>query len=281
MSSMSSPDCQITAMYRHHKSSTSENVRWIKSDLDNLNIEELHEEMKDLDILVHNAASKLPGSTKEEKSYIRNVNVNASLSLFECAAKRGVKKVIFTSGLNILQKPLPQEITEASQTDPQTVYGGSKWETEESLKSCAEQYGFRYNVLRISSPVSFDLDLMPETIVKKWINMSRAGQKLEVYGKGSRTQDFVAVKDISSAFVACVQNLDIDGVFNIASGSELSMLRLAQIITEKFGNEYGFSGTDTQESDRWNISIERASRLLNYRPQYTAEAAIRKLLESV
>ena len=278
--SISSLDYSINALYRNNISLQHKNVKWIKADLYNINIEKLSPYFNDLDILIHNAASKLTGSTKEEEDYLQKVNIDATLKLFELAGKFGVNKVIFTSGFNILQKPLPPIIYESSNTEPLTFYAKSKLIGEEYLKKYATKYGFQYNILRISSPVNFNLKLMPDTIIRKWIEKSLKGETILIYGKGRRTQDFVSVKDITKAFVACIHNIDIAGTFNIASGNQLSMLQLAKIITDKFKNKYEFSGTDINENDKWNISIEKACRHLKYKPEYTSEASVKELLEN-
>ena len=107
------------------------------------------------------------------------------------------------------------------------------------------------------------------------------GQTIQVFGGGGRTQDFVAVSDIANAFLSCVENKQVNGIFNIASGNTISMLQLAQLITEKYGNKFVFTGTDANEDDRWNISIEKASEFLQYKPEFSSVSIISELLKNI
>ncbi|AFZ56952.1 NAD(P)-dependent oxidoreductase [Anabaena cylindrica FACHB-243] len=271
----------VNAIYRKNISLQHKNINWIKADLSDIDVESIKPFLNDVDILIHNAASTIIGNTLAEEERIRKTNIDASVKLFQLAGKAGVKKAIFTSSFSFIQKPLPSIIVESSPINAVTPYGMSKHLGENYLKEYAEKYGFKFNIFRVSSPVSFNLALMPTSVVRKWIEESREDKIIKIYGKGTRTQDFVAVTDIAKAFISSIENIDISGTFNIVSGNQLSMLHLAQLITEKFGNTYEFIGNDTNENDRWNISIKKASQLLDYQPEYTSETAIKTLLQNI
>jgi UDP-glucose 4-epimerase len=63
-----------------------------------------------------------------------------------------------------------------------------------------------------------------------------SGKPLMIYGDGSQTRDFVYVEDVAEAMLkAGISN--ISGTFNIATGSETSVLELASLIQELRGSE--------------------------------------------
>jgi len=268
---------KVKAIYNQNKQN-DKNFEWIKMDL-NGPIPDLAPVLENVDIVIHNAACLHQGLTQDELSEIQKVNVDFTKRLFNDAAQCQVRKIIFTSSFSMVKKPLPELIDENVNPEPLTPYAISKYIGEQILQEVSSKYKVNYSILRLSSPVNFNLKLMHRTVLKNWILKSMKGESIQVFGKGNRTQDFVAVSDIAKAFYSCIQKESINGIFNIASGNSISMVKLARLITTKFRNKYEFSGIDENENDRWNISIDKAKRHLNYNPEYTSESVISTLLE--
>ena len=276
---LASNNNSIYALSRYEQPAMK-NVTWIQGDLFSLNFD-LGKYLEETDLVIHNAASLNRGVSQIEIDEIEKVNIDFTRILLNVILKTSVKKLIYTSGLNIIKKPLPEKISEESELDPKTPYAKSKYTTEKIIEECSKKSGLNYSILRVSSPVTNSLNVMPDTVVKKWIQSSIEGEPIQVYGSGERTQDFVSVSDIANAFLCSIKNPEVSGVFNIASGNSISMLELAQLITTKFGNKYEFANIDENENDRWNVSISKAREQLLFKPQYTSREAIEKLLDSI
>lgn len=254
------------------------NINWFYFDIsdNNSRIDDL---LIDVDYVIHNAACIKSGKTLEEQVEIQKSNVIFTERLLKAAVKCKVKKIIFTSGFNVIRKPLPDLILEESIVEPVTPYAISKRKGELLVLEYSKVYNLNYCILRLSSPVTFDLNNLPDTLLKRWIFSAKSGNKILVSGSGGRSQDFVASVDIAKAYQTALKRVEINGTFNIASGTPISMLRLAQLISNKFNSGIEFGLPDANEFDKWNISIEKAKRLLNYKPEYTSESLINKLLE--
>ncbi len=270
----------LSVLYRERKLPIA-GINWIKHDIGKDAINELTDVLNETDIVIHNAACVKNGNTKSEIDEIEAVNVNFTKNLLEKIAKTKVKKIIFTSSFSFIKKPLPSIITEDAPIDCITTYSKSKYDGEELIKAYAHKYHINYNILRISSPVANDLNMMPDTVLKKWIINSMAGEPIQVFGTGSRTQDFISVTDIASAYIQCIQNQNISGTFNLASGNPIAMLDIAKLITNKFGNQYVFSGLDGNENDRWNIAVSKIKDQFNFTPNYTSKEAVENLLSTI
>lgn len=273
-----SQNFDLIATYRTRKTS-AEGVTWVKCDFNDSNID-LHTYLKDIDIIIHNAASVKEGRTGAELEELKSTNVDFTDRLLKAASAFDIKKIIFTSSFSFISKPLPKLITENSNVHAISAYAESKYIGEQLVLEHCAKYGIQYNICRISSPISFDINLMPENVVKKWISQSIQKQPFTVYGKGQRRQDFVSVTDIAQAYLNMVTN-NVSGIFNIASGSTISMLELAQLIAVYFKNKFDCINVDENEQDRWNISIEKAKMHLGYQPIYTAKDAIMGLLDNL
>jgi nucleoside-diphosphate-sugar epimerase len=256
------------------------NINWFYFDIsdNNSRIDDL---LIGVDYIIHNAACIKSGKTIEEQVEIQKSNVIFTERLLKAAVKNKVKKIIFTSGFNIIKKPLPDLILEESIVEPITPYAISKHKGELLVLEYSKTFNLNYCILRLSSPVNFNFNNLPDTVLKRWILAAKSGNKILVNGSGGRSQDFVASVDIAKAYHTALDRVEINGTFNIASGSTISMLKLAQIISNKFKCEIEFGLPDGNEFDKWYISIEKAKRLLSYQPEFTSESLINKFLEQL
>lgn len=253
-------------------------IEWLIYDMNNSDLE-LCKQLEGVDVIIHNGASLNSGKTKEGLDEIKNVNILFTEKLLSCASKVGIRKFIFTSSYSHLQKPLPDLITEESDMNPMTAYAKSKYIGENLIGEYSSKHGFNYSILRLSSPVSFNFNLMPNTVLKNWIIQSQKMETIDVYGSGGRSQDFVSVSDIADVFLSSIKKNNPNGIYNVASGNTISMLEIAKLVTNKFGNEFRMCGSDDYEMDRWNISISKSAYEFGYMPKYSSKEVILKLLD--
>lgn len=277
---LSSRYTNINATYRTNTVPVN-NINWIKFDISSDSLNNLSRVLEKTDVIIHNAACLSLGKSQEEINKIQDTNIRFTKNLLEHAVFHNIKKIIFTSTLSFIKKPLPDLITETSALAPLSYYSESKYIGEQLLQEYSIKYGINFTVLRLSSPVAPDIKIMPDTVVKKWIEQAINQESIKIYGNGNRTQDFIAVSDIAKAFLSSIEHSDVNGIFNIASGNTISMLELAQLITKKFNNKYEFCGVDENENDRWNISVEKAEKELFFKPGYTSREVIMELLNNL
>ena len=73
-------------------------------------------------------------------------------------------------------------------------------------------------------------------VITRFIEFSKKGLPLVIYGDGSQTRDFVNVKDVVEAVLASMKNSKAVGeVFNIGSGKPTSINELAKAILDLTG----------------------------------------------
>jgi nucleoside-diphosphate-sugar epimerase len=106
------------------------------------------------------------------------------------------------------------------------------------------------------------------------------GEAITLNGKGSRSQDFVAVEDAAWAHVACLTATVNKGIpINLGSGEETSMRELAQLARELCASEHGVSiingPDDGSDNDRFVLDISQARALLGYRPMSLKEGLLK------
>ena len=81
-------------------------------------------------------------------------------------------------------------------------------------------------------------------VLVRWMERIADGRPPLIFGDGNQTMDFVCVPDIARANVLAAGSDVVEGTYNVASGTETSLLELAQALlrvmdAEKLGVEHG------------------------------------------
>lgn len=108
-------------------------------------------------------------------------------------------------------------------------------------------------------------------VIPNFIFWALQGEALPITGTGEETRDFTYVEDIVvgmllAGFVDQAVGEDI----NLASGQEVKIIELAQLINELTGNKAGIHHMPRRKwdtKDRLLASIDKASQILGYKPR--------------
>lgn len=91
----------------------------------------------------------------------------------------------------------------------------------------------------------------------------------------------MACTDVAEAVFQSLVSPAANDVYHIGSGVPLSMREMAQMVAHFRNTPIVFEGADPNESDRWEISLEKAHEELNYAPKWSGPQAIDSLLRTV
>ena len=193
----------------------------------------------DVDYVFHLAAeSRLQPAIKNPINAVTK-NAVGTCTVLQCAREAGVKKVIYSStssayGLN----KFPNYETDPN--DCLNPYSVSKVSGEELCKLYNSLYGlktiiFRYfNVYGERSPTTGQY----APVIGVFLRQKNSNQPLTIVGDGEQRRDFVHVLDVANAnLMAALANLDDEcygQVYNIGSGENISILEIAQMISEDY-----------------------------------------------
>lgn len=233
-----------------------------------------------INYVVHFAATLKLGNSEDEIFEIEKVNIEFTKFLINLSIKYKIERFVFASTLSFIKKPLTKIITEDSEVEPVLYYSKSKLISENDIIKECELNEIDYSILRISSPLSNSINKMHENVVKKWINEAFKNKKFTLIGNGERSQDFVSVMDVSNAVLLSLKSRK-SGIYNIASGTTITMKELAELIKNKIESEYFNDFSIEENIDKWNISIQKAKNELKYFPSYTSKELILKILSGI
>jgi nucleoside-diphosphate-sugar epimerase len=200
-------------------------------------------------------------------------NCFGTQQMLELAERWEVASFVFISSLPVIGQPRRLPITEDHPVDPPTPYHASKVYGEH-LGRLATRSGIPVVSLRLTAPVGAGMS--EKRILSAFVRRAAAAEALEVAGQGSRSQDYVDVRDVAAAVTACLERRPT-GVLNIASGHAISNLELARLCVQTLGSAspVRLSGQpDPEEGLRWEVSIQRAAARIGYRPRYSLAETI-------
>lgn len=187
------------------------------------------------DVIIHLAANTgVEPSVRDPHKDCRQ-NVIGTLNYLEAARHARVKRFVFASSgapLGAQDPPIHERLAPR----PASPYGASKLAGEGYCSAYFQSFGVETVALRfgnIFGPGSSH----KSSIVAKFTRLALAGERLEIYGDGEQTRDFIYLDDIVAALTAAFERPGIGGeVFQIASGRERNVNELVRILLPILGD---------------------------------------------
>ena len=192
-----------------------------------------------VDFLFHLAAEKHNQSVGAPERVFR-ANIEGTRVLLDCAARTGVRKVVFSSSLYAHGRMSGPPAAEDEIPLPTTIYGISKLCGERLLAHYEEEAGLRGVSLRfyfVYGPRQHSGTGYKSVIVKNFERI-RSGEPPIIFGGGEQALDYTYVDDVVEAMMHCLASPTSGEVFNVASGEATSVARLTRIMLEVAGSEF-------------------------------------------
>ena len=239
--------------------------------------------LHDIDVVYHLAAKvSLPQSVLYPREY-NDVNVGGTVALMESMRALGTPRIVLASSGTIYGDQKRQPVDEQVPPDLRTPYAVSKLASEHYIFTLGRHYGIEAVALRIFNAYGPGQSLPPAypPVVPQFLNRIMLGGSLVVFGSGKQTRDYVYVEDVVDALIAAGEQPHLDGeVINIGSGVETSVDELIALIEKATGRRAHVLYNQEQSGgvQRLVADIEKAERLLGYRPQWTLEEGLRETI---
>jgi len=160
----------------------------------------------------------------ERPDHDADVNVLGTIHVLE-AARRHRTQVVFSSTGGAIYGECDGPAAEDHPRLPLAPYGTSKLAGEEYLATYNRLYESAHVSLRLGNVFGPRQDPHGEAgVVAIFMNLLREGGTPRIFGDGTQTRDYVYVGDVVAATLAAVGHAG--GVFNVGTGSEMSVLEL-------------------------------------------------------
>jgi UDP-glucose 4-epimerase len=117
-------------------------------------------------------------------------------------------------------------------------------------------------------------------VIPIFANRVLKGQPLTIFGDGEQTRDFVNVRDVAAANIRAAATAGVDGVFNMGSGTRITINKLAKLVQEAGGAQVGMQYGAPRKGDvRDSLAdISAASAMLGFVPKVGIEEGLREYM---
>ena len=215
------------------------------------------------DTVFHLAALRITQCAGEPRRAME-VMVSATYDLLELCVEAQVRKVVMASSASIygMASVFPTREDHNPYAN-RTLYGAAKTFGEGLLRTFNDTHGLDYVALRYFNAYGPRMDIHGRytEVLIRWMERIEAGLPPIVFGDGSQTMDMVHVDDIARANVLAARAPASDVALNIGSGTETSLLQLAELIAKEMGSP-GL------------LALHEAERAVNPVPKRLADVAL-------
>ena len=192
----------------------------------------VHDLTRGQDLVFHQAAIRITQCAEDPRLALE-VLVDGTFNVIEAAVEAKVDKLVAASSASVYGLAEEFPTTERHHHhNNDTFYGAAKSFNEGMLRSFRAMHGLDYVVLRYFNVYGPRMDvhgLYTEVLVR-WMERIADGKPPLIFGDGLQTMDFVFTRDIARANLLAAASDVRDGTYNVASGTETSLLELAQAL---------------------------------------------------
>lgn len=236
------------------------------------------------DLVFHEAAIRITQCAEDPRLALE-VLVDGTFNVVEAAAELGVSKLISASSASVYGLAEEFPTTERHHHhNNDTFYGAAKSFNEGMIRSFRAMNGLDFVILRYFNVYGPRMDvhgLYTEVLVR-WMERIADGKPPLIFGDGQQTMDFVVTQDIARANILAAQSDIVDGVYNVASGRETSLLELAQALLRamdsdlsvEHGPERAVNGVTRRLADTITAQVD-----LGFTAEISLEDGLRSLVE--
>ncbi len=188
------------------------------------------------DVLFHLAAQIDVRRSLRHPEHDAAVNVIGTLNVLEAARKHRVRRVVNTSTGGAIYGAAEQVPTpESAPPRPASPYGTGKLCGEQYCAWSSRLHGLSVVTLRLANVYGARQDPRGEAgVIARFCDALLDGRRPTIFGDGSQTRDFVHVSDVVAAQLAAAES-EVDGVVNVGTGRETSVLELVAAVSAAGG----------------------------------------------
>ena len=182
--------------------------------------------------VLHCAAMSRSGPSQENLDFCTQANIAGTQNMLLAARDAGVKRFIYSGSSTYYGSRTPPH-RESDPPDFLNIYGLTKRVGEQYCLLFDQGFGLPCIVLRYFNVYG---PRQPETgayalVLGIFLRRAAEGKTLEIHGDGQQRRDFVHVRDVVAANIAALPSTLRGEVFNVGSGTNISVQELADMIS--------------------------------------------------
>lgn len=235
-----------------------------------------------VDAVIHLAALSNDPLGDLNPNITYDINLHASVRLAKAAKEAGVRRFLFSSSCSLYGAGGEGYLNESAAFFPQTAYGESKVRVEQELNGLASDT-FSPVYLRNATAYGVSRRLRADIVVNNLVGVALTTGKVLLQSDGTPWRPLVHIRDINSAFLACL-SAPIEAIhnlaFNVGRTSENFQIRqVANMVAEIVPDcEVSFAPGASPDTRNYRVDFTRIeTKLPGYKPQWTLRQGIEEL----
>lgn len=249
----------VTAVFNQNTDRLSDKVRNISVAA----MDELDEQFDDVYIVSAYINTGAPDKTARNKLYEANVELVGKV----CSNFTGAR-FIYCSSVSVY-KIKDDTVYENDNEGGLNEYGISKLWGEKIIAQTGN-----YAIVRFSSV--YGAGMQENTIIPRYIKQALTSGVINVYGKGSRVQNYIHVSDAVNFLIKSAA-LEENGIFLACADASISNADLANEIAGSIVCDVEFTGEDNSPSFIYNN--EATVQKLNYKVQVSLNEGVNQVIK--
>jgi UDP-glucuronate 4-epimerase len=256
----------------------ADGFRLVEGDLREVDLPGL---LRGAEVVYHLAAQ--PGVRRswgsEFEIYLRE-NLLATQLLLEALNHTDVQRVVFASSSSIYGDAETFPTPESALPRPVSPYGVTKLACEHLCHLYHSRFGVPTVVLRYFTV--YGPRQRPDMAFTRFIRAAVGGEEVEVFGDGEQSRDFTYVDDAVTATVAAGSMRAPGETYNIAGGSQATVLEVLTTLGELLSREVAVRHLPAIPGDARHTGADtsKARRELGYAPRVGLRDGIARQLEA-
>lgn len=207
----------------------SNRIKFIQGDV--CNPSDVDAACRGVDVVFHLAACVGRQKSLDNPILDSNTNLLGTIEVLEGIRRHGIKRIVYSSSAAIFGEPVASTIDENHPQNADSPYGVSKLAAEKMILAYSGIYGITavclryFNIYGINQHFDFYGNVIPIFAKRLY-----TGEPITIYGDGTQTRDFINVHDVARANYLAGISTNGTGVYNLGSGSSISILHLAKMM---------------------------------------------------
>lgn len=186
-------------------------------------------------------------------------------------ARAGVEQYIYFSSSMVYGNFKEGIVDETTHCEPLGIYGGLKFAGEKLVIGYNQVFKVPYTIIRPSA--LYGERCVSRRVGQIFIENAAQGRDVAISGDGSDRLDFTYIQDLISGVKLAMQKKEaLNEIFNITYGQGRALNDMVAILRDHFPSaKVEYLPKDKLMPDRGTLSVEKAKRLLGYKPEWPLE----------
>jgi UDP-glucose 4-epimerase len=269
------------SMHNIEDALTDGRVKLVKGDIRDLDL--LRDLATGVDGLFHMAALRITACA-DNPAEAMEVMLVGTHNVLQTVVEKKVGKLVYASSASVYGLADVFPTNEKHHVfNNRTLYGTAKVAGEGMARSFADMYGLQYVALRYFNVYGPRMDIYGKytEVLVRWLDKIGTGEPPLIFGDGLQTMDLVYIDDVTDANIMAMESNVTDEVFNVASGTETSLLELLHALLKVTGSTLQpefLPARSVNPVPRRLADTKKAENILGFKAKVGVEEGLRRLI---